>query len=353
MSSINTRNANLQKRYDFGGLTNTLPGDWSLIRQDAGTSMGVASGILTLNSGTTAGSEIHVRCTKGIKLKALARAILQLSQRIANQSIFFELVNAAGTTFARWTFDGTSATNAKCASGNLGVSTGDVTVGINTTVNYTVFEIYGELEQILFSNVPANTNSAKSLSAVFDRNIPEPDEEYFVQFRIVNGGTAPVSSTALNIDAVFIEDLETVAVEMLRGPGDSSAATAIAVRGTGGSLDQVTQAFISPRTSRQTETTTNLAAAAVFTGTSRDMGSTHLFDKGRVLVIASHDGTLEIQESNDGTTWFTSEANVPVTANTPLKREWNTVCRFQRVRYTNGATATTSLRIESIFMGTG
>jgi hypothetical protein len=346
---VNTRNQNYQKRWDFGGTV--LPTEWSILELGAGMTVGVAGGVLSIASGTTAGAETVIRCSKALTLKVVARFIAMLSQRIANQAFYLELTNEAGTTEARWLFDGTSATSAKVESENGGVANAAVTLTTPNSAAYATYEIFGEVEQVLFAATASNSNAVKGATALFDRNIPEPGELYYLQIRALNGGTAPASSTTFNIDAVLVEDLETVAVEILRAEGAMSPAAALGIRAQGGTIDQVSTAFMSPRTSRVTETGTNLAAAATFTGGGRDTGSTGLFDEIRVFCLASHAGTLFIEQSSDNAVWFQTNSQ-PTTAGAAAEVfTFPIALRYVRVRYVNGATATTTFRLDILLLG--
>ena len=95
-------------------------------------------------------------------------------------------------------------------------------------------------------------------------------------------------------------------------------------------------------------TVANLAGAAVFTGTAENVTE---YATIVVSVFSSHasatDG-LSIQQSSDGTNWdltdvFSIPAATGKTFSVPVQAE------FYRLGFTNGATLTTSLRIETIF----
>lgn len=95
-------------------------------------------------------------------------------------------------------------------------------------------------------------------------------------------------------------------------------------------------------------TTANLAGAAVFTGTSEDVSN---YAEIRVTVYSSHasatDG-LSMQQSSDGTNWDIIDAYT-ISAATSKVLCVAVAARFFRVVYTNGATLTTSLRIQSVY----
>jgi hypothetical protein len=222
MPLVTIDNTNTLKRYDFTGTA--LPTEWNILEQGSGQTVSVANSILTIAAGTTAGAQTIIRCTQRIRVKAYVRFIMQLSQRIANQNIYLELTNEAGTTFARYDFNGTTATSAQCQTGNQGTNNAATAATVPTTANYATFDIYADTNDVVFSSVAANSNALKGGVVSFDRNILDPNEDYFVQIRVLNGGTAPASNTNINVDAVVIQDLTGVKVDVIRGDGTSALA---------------------------------------------------------------------------------------------------------------------------------
>lgn len=350
MSSINTRNTNTQKRWDFAG--SALPAEWSIIALGAGQSVSVASSLLSIVAGTTAGAETIVRCSTAFGLKFIARFIARLSQRIVNQNFYLEVTNAAGTTFARWDLNGATATTGQVVTQNQGTANTALAVTIPTTASFVTFEVYGEFEQTLFAACASNANVVKSGNAMFDRLTLEPSEQYYLQVRVLNGGTAPASSTTFDIDAVLLEDLETLAVEIIRGDGSSHPATAQAVRVQGGTCDAVTTvttvttANAVPKITQYTDSTTPLAGAATFTGTARDTGAAPVYSEFRSVCFSDQACTHYMEQSADNTTWTTTKTTA-VTAGTAINVSDNIVMRYQRVRVLNGATAQGAFRLYS------
>lgn len=88
-------------------------------------------------------------------------------------------------------------------------------------------------------------------------------------------------------------------------------------------------------------TTTNLANGATYTGsqfTSQGYG----WICG--TVYASHAGTLYIDQSSDGTNYDEIDS-VAISATTQTGYSVEVVAPYARIRYTNGATTTTTLRV--------
>lgn len=106
-----------------------------------------------------------------------------------------------------------------------------------------------------------------------------------------------------------------------------------------------------------TLTTTVLGIGAVFTGPTIDAIDARMVTG---LVTADQGGTLDLQLSDDGTTWYTPTARVTdtteaVAASAPIEVAANEVrsfiltakVRYLRLRYTNGAVAQTAFRLSA------
>ena len=107
---------------------------------------------------------------------------------------------------------------------------------------------------------------------------------------------------------------------------------------------QVSNSLVSTANS----TAANLAGAAVFTGTSEDVSE---YSNIAVTVFSSHasatDG-LSLQQSSNGTDWDVPDA-YSIPAATGKIFQLGVAARFYRLVYTNGATLTTSLRIQTLY----
>lgn len=229
MPQITIDNTREAARYDFSG-TN-LPTEWSILSQGAGQSVAVADSVMTISAGTSANAQTIVRCSqKKVQIKSYVRFVVQLSQRIANQNIYLEITNEAGTTFARYDFNGTIPGAVQCQTGNQGANNPAATVSCPNTANYVTFDIYADTNEVVFSSVASNSNSMKSGVVSFDRLILDPEETYFAQVRVVNGATAPASSTTVSVDAVVLQDLTGVKVDIVRGDGTAAPTSAAPVQ---------------------------------------------------------------------------------------------------------------------------
>jgi hypothetical protein len=353
MATINTKNDNYQKRFEFLG--DTLPTEWNIIQQGAGQTITVANSVLTIGTGTTANAVTKIRMTRPISLKAIARTIAKLTQRIANQTFQVGITNAAETTYAYFQWSGTTNTVVSAISANGGVANAAANVTTAATTGYGVYDLAAEVEQCFWNYVVANASTRKTGVIMRDQNIPEPGEEYFVQINVINGPTAPASNTNFDIDAIMVEDLTMLGVEILRASGESNPASAMPVYNAGGVIDTlstcntvttVTTAFVAPKTVNYADSSTALAASATFTGVSRDSGATPLYTDMLAFALSNVAGTVQVEQSTDNTNWVLTDS-MAVSANTPTKMPASLVARYARVKYINGATAQTSFTLWS------
>lgn len=376
MPQITVDNTNALKRYEFIG--DTLPQDWGIVAQGAGQTVTIANSMLSIAAGLEIGAQTVIRCSQKIRIKTYVRFIARLSQRIANQSFILELSNAAGTTFARYDLNGTSATTAQCQTGNNGSTNALTNATVATTANFVTLDLYADTNDVVFSSVASNSNAAKAGVVSFDRFIPDPDEDYFVQIRVVNGATAPASNTTLDVDCVVIQDLTGVKVDIIRGDGTAALANMAPVNVLACAAHPVTQSgtwnvgqtgtwTVQPGNTVNTtpwlvtnrgnlffnDSTTNLAANATFTGTSRDVtiaaSTLQPYGNFNAIAVANQAGTVRIEMSNDNSVWRRATPDTAVAANTPVILSIPVCTRYHRVVYVNGATAQTEFMINTSY----
>lgn len=95
-----------------------------------------------------------------------------------------------------------------------------------------------------------------------------------------------------------------------------------------------------------TETTTNLANGATFTGTARAIGSTtaQYFNTFRVRIFSSHSGTLTIECGRDTLNYksLPEHTNIAILANTVTMIDVPVIGYYARCKFTNGGGATTT-----------
>jgi hypothetical protein len=204
----------------------------------SGGSISQSSGTLTLASGTTAGAETWVLGLQDFTLPCKLAVGLQLSQRIANQSFFIELVSVDpntglpdGQDQAAILFDGTTVTQAKhqVTTGGLTPNTSSASL-YPTSATAALFEIEATPDDCWFhgtttlDGITARTNSYRLLLRA-----PDATKKYRISLRWANGATAPASSTNALITVLNAVEYQEMAAEIVGGRGTLSAASGIAL----------------------------------------------------------------------------------------------------------------------------
>ena len=177
--------------------------------------------------------------------------------------------------------------------------------------------------------------------------------------KITDGtNTASVVGTALKIDGSSVTQPVSGTVTVTQGTASNLNAAVVGI-GTAGSpsggvisiqgVSSGTAVTIGNNTiiDAGNTTTTLLGANATFTGTARDLlGYTQV----SVFVysnVASATGGLNLQFSTDGTNWDEDQA-VTISAANAQHVSVSVIARYFRIVYTNGGTAQTTFRLQTI-----
>ena len=332
-------------RDDFKGTS--LNSDWQVVQTGSGHTVSVASSVLSISTGTTASTETIIRSTKSFSIPFRVWGILYLSQRIANQEFYLEIVDSSGTHYARWHFDGTTHTTQKIVTANEETINGPTSVTTNATSSYQVFEIESFVDEIYFHNRPVDSTSTRSYTYVRTRLIPDPNKEYYIQIKAKNLSTAPASSTTFYIDAICVQDITELTTEITGARGGTNASQALPVFISGGTtLSMYTYAY----NTLATDTTTVLGANATYTGNGKDAGSPGLRNRLRVMILhtaGNTPGHLVIEQSTDNST-FRETHRIPIPSDSQYRIfNFPILLRYVRIRFINGATAQTAFFIAS------
>jgi len=316
----------------------------------AGGAIAVGSGALTIGSGATANAVTSVTLKRIFSFPLRMSICLTLSQRIANQTFLVSLVSVDpdtgiedGQEEVAWLFDGTTVTNGKFRVRTGGTAIDSAALTILTTASNSVFEIEPDLDCVWLHQGAVDTVAGRSYTFRKHIGSPNPRKSYKLKLSWVNGGTAPASNTNAVIQYVALGDHQKQAVELTGGRGltaNSAQQISVAVGNTVGVTATPNGSIF------WNETTTLLAASATFTGTSRDVGvaagSNHRYqDFNAFAHCSSVAGTMRIEASNDGTTWYPVTPDTPVAANTPVSLTVPVLTRYHRVVFINGASAQT------------
>lgn len=101
------------------------------------------------------------------------------------------------------------------------------------------------------------------------------------------------------------------------------------------------------------ESVTPQGASATVTGTARDVGAqagqNHGLCAFNVIAVSDQAGTIRIESSLNGSTWYRATADVAVAANTPVILSIPISSQFHRAVYVNGATAQTSFKLDTSY----
>ena len=127
-----------------------------------------------------------------------------------------------GWNFARITLDGATPTSAKFDCARNGWATGDTTISINTSASPGTLLKISLLENFayVFDQLSASaTTGGFAQRGSRARNMPDDDVDIYLQFRVLNGTSAPAATTTLTVDSVAIEDVEVTACEIMPSQG--------------------------------------------------------------------------------------------------------------------------------------
>lgn len=318
-------------RDDFNGSAIDTD-DWDVTIGN-GMTVSVASGALTISTGTTSASETIIRSKQAYRLAVSTYIIASLSARRANQEFYFELTSTDGLDGIGWLLSGTTATAGTIFLKNNGVMSQTSVSNINGTGTSAMLEIGAYHDRGVFMSTPL-TDLINQRSFSVAANYPSPDKNYYIQIRAKNTGT-PSASTDFVIDAVSALNIEESHVTIFSGRGAHLLHNAVPIIGS-------TRNFIV----FYTDSTTPLSAGATFNGTARNLLNPGQSGTFRACATADQAGTLNIQQSRDGSTWRTI-ATTAVAANTTATLEAPVFMQQLRVQYVNGAIAQGSFELTS------
>jgi hypothetical protein len=208
---------------------------WDVISQGVGQTLTVASGQLSITTGTTIDEELVLLSKEVFTIPCRSIYALNLSQRIINQEIYVELVSVDTETglpddlnLAGWIYDATSATQAKYRVQNGGMAplaSGAVT--IPSTATYAVAEVEAFADEAWFHRRVIDSTNGRSNSYVRHQQIPDPNALYKLRIRVRNLSIAPASSTTVNFQFIGVMDYAELTAEITAGRGNTVAGQGI------------------------------------------------------------------------------------------------------------------------------
>jgi hypothetical protein len=200
---------------------------------------------VVLSSGTTASAETAITTDVAFRVPCRVQVGLTLTQRIANQSFFVELISVDpvtlvpdGLNVAAILFDGTNVSGVKNRGQFKGGTATDVTYATGATSTARKHEIELRREEVWFHNTDAvNGTGGRSNSSRRDVVVPDPNAVYKLRLRWVNGVTPPASSTDATVTFVLIVEGTEIDAQILGGRGTLTAGHALPSYVTNSSFD--------------------------------------------------------------------------------------------------------------------
>lgn len=347
------------------------PNKWEVVQQGPGMTISQSGGVLTISTGTTTNSETILLSKETFTDPVRVLFGFMLSQKIANQDFFLELVSVDPSTgqvdnqnAAAWRIsydDNTSNTYAvyEVQAGGLNrLASSAVNANVAQT-SYGIYEIELFSDECWFHTRAMDSSNGRSYSTVRHQQIPDPNALYKVRIRAKNKSTAPASNTDFKFLFVTVIDYAELTAEITAGRGNVAAGQSISAQvvntpNVNISNTPTVTGRLDANATIYTDTTTNLGAGASYTGTTRDAGSSYqAYNRFRVTVMhtaGTTPGHLVIEQSTDNSTWRETH-RVPIPSDGQYRTfdfPWNN--RYIRVKFINGSTAQTQFFLSSMLV---
>jgi hypothetical protein len=345
-------------RAGFSG-TELNPNKWEIISVGEGQSVTVLNGSLVANLGTVADAETIIRSIPEFDIPYRAMMNIALSQRIAGNEVYFEMVSIDRESgevnthsLAGWLFDGTSATQAKYTvnGGDQPILTSVASTVLTTATPLgSIFEIEPTTDECWFFSRSIDATTGRSSNYVRHSQIPSASLRYKLQIRIKNQAVAPLTNTILYSQFANVSDYAEITAEITAGRGNAVAGQGIfaTVGGTLSSVSTITTVTTSNVVAKNAPAAVTVAAittATPFTSAAIDAGSTMIYTKYRVRVIFDQPVKVELINGTSATVSANKvTASYDVPANTPTILEMPLVARYAAVKITNTGVATTTV----------
>ena len=235
----------MQKKFrdSFGGsVIDTAK--WDVVI-GSGMTAGVASGTLSITTGVTASALTTLISKEHFTVPFKLSFNLGLSQRIANQNFFIEAISIDpitkepnGLHSCGFYFDGTTATQAKYLVQNNAITPliSAATTFPTTVGAVAIYEVEPFCDDIWFHGKTMDAATGRANSYVRHQQIPDPNALYKIRIRVLNGATAPASTTTATMQFITCQDYAELTAEITAGRGQSAAGQGVGVYVTGGNL---------------------------------------------------------------------------------------------------------------------
>lgn len=197
-------------------------------------------GTIVVPMGTTVNAESWMISKQIFNLPLKVAVGLQLSQKIANNEVYVELVGCDvngtidETRVAAWRIAGSDTVTTTLARSE--VRNGQAArrqSGNLTTVAQTgavaIMEITAESDEVWFSSKAGDNVAARTVATVMNIVAPDPEGYYKLRIRFKNGAVAPASSTSVTLQFALAVDYTEHQVEVTGGNGNSQPGQSIPV----------------------------------------------------------------------------------------------------------------------------
>lgn len=313
-SQVKTSRTYFRDAFFFFDTTN----NWDLVSTGAGQTItcdGITAGsrYLNIDAGVTAAAETVILSKDIFYLPLKLSVAVSLSQRIANNNFYIELVGcdvdgvvdtnstytspessqATNNASIRWS--GTTAANAFYIARSQGAaelisstSAFGTTAATGTTPDFIpafVYDIMANNEEVVFSSRAIDSSNASTVVGKRNVSILNPNKGYKVRIRVLNG-TTPATATNFRVHTLVVQDDYRLSVDLGRYSGRVDASEAIPVSitnqpGVSGAITAGAGGYASAA---------RLPASAATTNATLVKSST-----GRVYQIDCHNATASIK----------------------------------------------------------
>ena len=204
-----------------------------------GMSYAFANSALVFSMGTTINAEYWLMSKATFRLPVDLYAVVQLSQRIANNNVYVELVevdgagrivantvagevrNRAGVRYQGTTTTGLDLEAVSGDSPAASVVTGSVASSASPGHDLSI-EFRSE-DVVMLSGASDSTTSRTSSGARISKQAPDFSKTYKLRIRFKNGGTAPATNTDVSLFRLAVNNIQDISVEIASGRGDVTA----------------------------------------------------------------------------------------------------------------------------------
>lgn len=264
--------------------TNLDTAFWSQSAVGAGQTFAVSNGSAVFTMGVTPNAETYITSKDAWAVPLRTRVSLMLSQKIAQNSVFVELVAMKGQTpgtedvVASWNISGTDSvttTQAVYEVQNGGASRLRASsVTVPTVTAQSIYEIEITPDEVWFHAVAPDSTGGRTNSYQRNSIVPDPSQRYALRIRVKNGASAPATSTTVTVAFATITDFTEVNAEITGGRSGSHAGMSVPVIVNGMPTTTVQQTFSATQTGT---TNAKVLSAATTNATSVKTTSGRLF----------------------------------------------------------------------------